>query len=153
MHGASIPSGHWPPWVETLVPHPKSYRPVKHAPPAGESFTKSELRRERSTSEKTRNQASKVKIPRCKRLAPGAPARHSGRIDGWRNDWFHREMIHREISRVLVLHLLWLPRGTQNTGLHICVLSTPSFLSTGIQTQLPQNFSCNIVFLSQLHTP
>src|SRR5271169_4709802 len=40
-------------------------------------------------------------------------------------------MIHREISRVLVLHLLWLPRGAKNTERHICVLTTPSFLSRG----------------------
>jgi hypothetical protein len=37
-----------------------------------------------------------------------------GRIDGWRNDSFPQRMIHRETSRVLVLHLLWQPRGAKH---------------------------------------
>jgi hypothetical protein len=57
--------------------------------------------------------------------------RCSGRIYGWWNDPFHREMIHRETSRVLALHLLWQPRGAQTTAQKTCALTTPSFSSRG----------------------
>src|SRR5712692_4410170 len=38
-------------------------------------------------------------------------------------------MIHRENSRVLVLHLLWHVRGVRNTAEEKCLLTTPSLLS------------------------
>jgi hypothetical protein len=43
----------------------------------------------------------------------------------------HRERIHRETSRALVLHLLWQPRGAKITAQKKCALTTPSFLSRG----------------------
>ncbi len=44
---------------------------------------------------------------------------------------FRREVIHREISRVLCPPTLWQPRGAKNTAQEKCCLTTPSFLSTG----------------------
>src|SRR5713226_5582707 len=38
-------------------------------------------------------------------------------------------MIHRENSRVLVLHLLWQSRGARSTAAKNCLLTTPSLLS------------------------
>jgi hypothetical protein len=49
----------------------------------------------------------------------------------WLVERFHRGMIHREISRVLVLHLLWQRRGARSTTKEKCALTTPSLLSRG----------------------
>ena len=53
-----------------------------------------------------------------------------GRIDGWWNE-FHRDVIQREISRVLVLNLLWQRKRCSRTAQEISVLTTPSLLSRG----------------------
>jgi len=48
------------------------------------------------------------------RIAESWPT--TGRIDGWWNDEFRRRMIHGEISRVLVLNLLWRTKRCSGTA-------------------------------------
>jgi len=50
---------------------------------------------------------------------------------------FRREVIHREISRVLCPPTLWQPRSAKNAAQEKCCLTTPSFLSKGTRNHKP----------------
>jgi len=59
-----------------------------------------------------------------------------------------RKLIHRESFRVSVLHLSEIQAVLQSIATMRCVLTTPSFLSSGTHCQDPTN-----AFLSMRHPP